>query len=91
MKKEILGDHVIYGDWDAEGAIQMLVHYHPNGLHCTVFLLGGFDYGGGIESYHEGLSSKAVDALVEEYEDNMYLLTEEIKKLKPFVFNPNLS
>lgn len=63
MKTEpkIFGDHVIYGDWDDTFGYQVLIHYHPNGIHCTAFVMDGCDYGGGISRYWYGLSSEVED------------------------------
>ena len=44
----IIGDHVLYGQWDSDGRDEVLVHYHPNGIDTHVFVLSGFDYGGGV-------------------------------------------
>ena len=65
-RKQVDGNHIIYGEWDAEGSEQFMVAYHPNGLHCTVFLCGGMDYGGGIEAIISDVSSKEVDAIINE-------------------------
>lgn len=48
MKIQIVGDNVIYGDWDAAGGYQFMVQNHPNGLDSVVFFFDGSDYGGGI-------------------------------------------
>lgn len=37
MKINILGDHIVYGH-----LTPMIVHYHPNGIHCSIFLISGF-------------------------------------------------
>lgn len=67
---KIVGDHVIYGDWDDTYENQVLVYYHPNGVHCTVFVLGGYDYGGGIVCMKEDALANAVDAAWEESDSN---------------------
>lgn len=41
---KVIDDHVIYCDLDSTYENQVLVYYHPNGIHCTVFVLGGTDY-----------------------------------------------
>lgn len=40
---------------------EVLVHYHPNGINCTVFLLGGDT--GGMGRYDEDILVETVDSL----------------------------
>jgi hypothetical protein len=42
-------NYIVVGDWDPEGGYQTLVMVPPCGKTCEIFLLGGFDYGGGID------------------------------------------
>lgn len=55
LKEKIIGDHVLYGEWDDCGGYQFLVYYHPNGIHAQVFMLAGTDYGGGVTKYADCL------------------------------------
>ncbi|HQT19233.1 MAG TPA: hypothetical protein PLE48_14535 [Thiobacillus sp.] len=67
---KVTDDHVIYGDWDDTYENQVLVYYHPNGIHCTVFVLGGTDYGGGIVCMKEGARAHEVYAAWEGADSN---------------------
>jgi len=78
--KLILEDHIIYGSWDGETGTQVLVHYHPNGLSCAVFLMSGCDYGGGILSFQEGVSPKVIQDL-DDNSANDYEFYEGVRKL----------
>ena len=65
----MLGNHVIYGDWDDTYCNQFLVYWHLNGLQATVFLMGGSDYGGGIDSHVE-VDSSVLDEKIYKSKDN---------------------
>lgn len=67
--REILDDHVIYGDWDNTYCNEVLVYNHPNGIYSHVFVMGGADYGGGIV-YEGKLKSKAVEDFANSAENN---------------------
>lgn len=60
--REILDDHVIYGDWGDLSVTEVLVYYHPNGKSSYVFIMGGNDDGGGIV-LHGDLKSAVVEDL----------------------------
>lgn len=83
MKEEILDDHVIYGEWDDVHGYQFIVHYHPNGQKATVFLLAGYDYGGGVH-LHFNCSSKELDAIIKAHPDDygydLYAAVEEYSR-----------
>lgn len=66
MKEQIVGNHVIYGDWDDTGGSQFMVHWHPNGLNCTIFVFDGFDYGEGIVAVGESMDSDEVEELLDQ-------------------------
>jgi len=80
IPSEILNHHVIYGDWDDTTSNQFLVFYHPNGVDCTVFIMDGMDYGGGI-SYYFQCKSETVDNLVnqeDKYEGDIKMEIENL-------------
>ncbi len=87
MKEVHLADHIIYGEWDDTHGSQFLVHYHPNGIHCTIFLMGGCDYGGGI-THVISTWSELFETCLKEHTDReqfwYYLLEADLRKLKRF-------
>lgn len=70
MKIQKVGnDHVIYGDWDDVIDDQFMIYYHPNEIHCIVFILSGFDYGGGINKIFEATEqqSKEINKILDKH------------------------
>jgi hypothetical protein len=54
MTEEKIGNyHILYGSWDDVSNNQFLVYYHCNGVDCTVFIMHGADYGGGVSFYFD--------------------------------------
>lgn len=80
IKAEILPNHIIYGEWDDVIDNQFMVFYHPNGTDCTVFIMGGCDYGGGIAYYFFAKSSD-VDKITEQEEKYSGDIKKEIENL----------
>ena len=68
--KKILENHVIYGYWDDVSNYEFMVYYHPNGKVCTVFIMAGCDYGGGIGEYYEDIDAKSLDTLITSFGEN---------------------
>lgn len=48
-----IGPVMIYGSWSDVHDCQFLIAWHEAGAFCTVILLGGYDYGGGVTGYAE--------------------------------------
>ena len=62
-QKKVGNNHVIYGYWNAEEDNEFMVYYHPDGINCTVFMMMGMDYGGGI-SYYFDCSKSSIDNII---------------------------
>ena len=46
-----VGSLMMYGSWSDTHETQFLVEWGEAGNKCTVIMLGGFDYGGGVTQY----------------------------------------
>jgi len=81
IKMQILDNHIIYGYWSSEENYQFLVYYHPDGINCTVFIMDGADYGGGISHYFNSLSSTIDDIISSNQDKSPYEIKELIVNL----------
>lgn len=65
-----IGSLVVYGTWSDVHDHQFIVDWHESGSTCTVILLSGSDYGGGVTYYAE-IPYKEVDELIENSSDDL--------------------
>lgn len=79
MHKIVLGEHIIYGTWSDVHDHQFMVYYHPNGVICTVFMFGGYDYGGGIDYYYENVSSSDIEEVINKSEQDEYSVKQAVQ------------
>ena len=76
-----LGHHSIYGSWDDVTDNQFLVFWLEAGELCTVFLLSGYDYGGGISSFSEKVPIKELKKILDKYDWEGYELKHDVTEL----------
>jgi len=82
IKRECLpGTLIIYGEWDDCTDRQFIVDWREAGENCTVILLSGFDYGGGVTKWFEA-SHLEVERIVTNTSDDGYEMKEKLAKLE---------
>lgn len=82
MPKQINDNIFSYGDWDDTYSQQFIVDYHCNGKDCTVIVLAGCDYGGGI-SCHAIVPILELENILQSTDENsykQYIRVEELVK-----------
>lgn len=85
MKNFEVGPATVYGEWDDVTDTQFIVIWGEAGPTCTVILLSGFDYGGGITSYSSNVPVKKAEEVINsslsDYETKKFI--EELVKEFP--------
>lgn len=64
LREITCGDVSIYGKWDDVTDNQFLVIWHEAGARCTVLILGGYDYGGGVTIFSDVVPYKEAEAVL---------------------------
>lgn len=72
---------IIFGSWNDVEDNQLLVVNIPDTTQCTVFILSGCDYGGGI-GYHFVADSEAVLKIIEQPNKSEYEIKLEVENLR---------
>jgi hypothetical protein len=65
-----IGPAVIVGDWSDTSGYQFIVLYQEAGPLCTVLMLGGYDYGGGVTHGSCNVPMDRVDKLLDTLTDH---------------------
>lgn len=81
------GAATIYGFWDDLDDYQFIVIWGESGPTCTVLLLSGWDYGGGVTCFSDQvpvkLAKDIVDADLASVIDHKRRMTDLVKQYSP--------
>jgi hypothetical protein len=83
IRKLQAGEATIYGEYDDVRDGQFIIIWRESGQTCTVILLSGYDYGGGVTVFSSEVPVKVAEEIVQleatDYEIKT-LLDIEIRK-----------
>lgn len=80
IKRFQAGEATVYGEWDDVTDDQFIVIWGESGENCTVILLSGFDYGGGVTDWSDKVPVKEAEAIVD-LDSTAYVIKEAMTHL----------
>lgn len=75
-----VGSLMMYGSWSDVHGTQFLVEWTEAGSMCTVIMLGGCDYGGGVTQYAD-VPIKEAEAIIDADMPSEYAFKSAMDKL----------